>query len=396
LGATPSEALLVLAIAVTILRPAPALNPAARILARRNLILVSYFAFLVCLNLLDSDARQFTDVLHVAGGHFAYYLCFWIAVVTIQSRAQLLRAVGFIRLGAAIVALLSILSNLAQRPIIPNLQTDAQNAPFIRVYSECYCLCVFVVILGLASHLRPGSALRIGPFEAMLSAVGFLLFLGRGATFVFVLMVWTCCMALGINRRLFVLLSAVALAVAAAAMLAAPALMAPVKTVFLNRASSAVSEVRNLEGSFGGRVEMMRRGFASFRDSPLFGLKMRRERVGVGDSEDKQITFNADVGHASLLFTTGACGFALVTWFVVQALRCLWRVHRFGFTITGRNLALAAFILIGFDYFVTQVASNLFACRLVAPYLLILAVGINADLIWAGGRGGVTAGNHHP
>lgn len=104
------------------------------------------------------------------------------------------------------------------------------------------------------------------------------------------------------------------------------------------------------------------------------------------ETEDGFVTYNPDTGHTALLCTTGVCGIALVTWFVLGALRRLWRVYRFGATVAGRNLALAVFIWLTCDYFVGEIVGGVFSCSMVAPYLLVLAVGIKADRILSESR----------
>ena len=386
-GATPPDLILVLVLFAILIKSFRIHHDEVwlrnyRYLLRLNFLVVAYVIFLIVYSSFLTGRSPLNYAMRIGAGHFLYYSTFMYAMLFIHKRCHVKNLISFIRVAGILVALLSICSNILQRPIAISA-VSAQYGSILRVGVPGYSLSLFVILFGYISCVSKPKETRISLVEVAVNLIGFLLYLARLWIGSLGLMLITAYYYLRKGGLKIVVFAGV---IALFAICLSPSIVTNIGVDVFERFRAGNENLRDGTSSLNDRFTQIGWGYEVFKETPLFGTGFIREGSPYWDERiakyGKAVTYSADFGLFSILYTTGLIGFGLITSFIILSIKEMMRVYHKSTNTLVRNLVLATSIIVGFDYFVTQFAGNLFGVKRVTFYLLLIAISLKSYSIF--------------
>ncbi|MBA7555262.1 hypothetical protein ES705_47918 [subsurface metagenome] len=227
--------------------------------------------------------------------------------------------------------------------------------------------------------MRKSKEIHIFLLEIVVNLVGFLLYLAR---------MWIGSLGLMLITAYYYLrkggLQVVVFAGVIALLLIclSPSIVTNIGGDIFERFRTGKEGLRDGTSSLNSRFTQIGWGYEVFKETPLFGTGFIREGSPYWDEKIAKygcaVTYSADYGLFSILYTTGLIGFGLITSFIILSIKEMMRVYHKSTNIFVKNLILASSIIVGIDYFVTQFTGLYFGTKGVMFYLLLIAISLKS------------------
>jgi len=394
-GATPPDLILVLVLFAILtksfrIRPGEAWWLDYRYLLNLNWVIVIYVIFLTIYSSFITGRSPLNYAMRIGEGHFLYYSTFMYAMLFIDKQRHVKNLINFIRVAGILVALFSICSNITQRPIT-NAVCSAQYGSILRVGVPGYAFSLFVILFGYINYVRKSKEIQIFLLEIATNLVGFLLYLARMwiISLCLMLIISLTYLRKGVTKGATVA-TLFAGVIALVAICISPDIVSNLTTDISERFTSGYQEFRSGTSSMNIRFSQIRMGYELFRETPIWGTGFIREGSPYWENKiapyGYAVTYCADYGLFSILYTTGLIGFSLITVFIILAIKEMMHIFHKSKNVFVKNLALGACVIVGVDYFVTQFAGNCFGTKQVTFYLLLIALSLKSYSIFESGE----------
>jgi len=358
------------------------LSKTGKKLVKVAIIIAFYIFFLIFYSSVIMGRESFNYALRT-GAAYLYYTSFLFPIYLVTKPKQLVQFINFLRIGGLTTGAIAIISNIVGYSIVTGV-ISAQSGPFVRVYLPFIFNYFVVVFWSIQFITKSKIEVKIHYLEAIISALGIILFLGRTLVICvclsLLMIIWFLSKYSLRNKMRIIYLFAI---------FAFGLILSFVRLHFnpaeiIGRFQLGYTETLQGTSTFSDRLYLISAGYRMFSQTPLFGTGFIHPTSNyysnLVTSKGFAIANSADFGLASILFTTGIIGFGLITYFVIANMAFI--KGKVNLLKEQKNINLifiysfAMFAMVVFIFFVEQLAGNEFAYKSVAVDLVALGFAV--------------------